>query len=191
MSDNRPFWRRKANKVVTYDVTGHQNDLYMTNKRGSIQFAHSGRKFSRGENIDPRFQCLDSPSGKMRVEEGFIFKNGESSARKVNLLRRIDTESDYSGQSEQEFIPLQQSKVFNNQRLSTIHAFTGQVKRQSPLKKEVAEKFIHLMEDMGNYEFKADDIKTQEEMIDKLGFVKSGISQLKSNIRQYEKQNAT
>jgi hypothetical protein len=31
----RPFWRKKASKVITYDVTGTRDELFVTKKRGS------------------------------------------------------------------------------------------------------------------------------------------------------------
>jgi hypothetical protein len=77
---NRPFWRRKANKVITYDITGQDDQLYVTNKR------NTGRRYSRGENIDPSFRSYEK-GGNLQYEEGYLVKRGESPAKKVNILR--------------------------------------------------------------------------------------------------------
>jgi hypothetical protein len=42
-----------------------------------------------------------------------------------------------------------------------------------------------VLEDLGNYDFNIEDIRSQEEMMEKLHFVQSGIKNLKGNIREY------
>jgi len=32
--NQRPFWRKKASKVITYDVTGTRDELLVTRERG-------------------------------------------------------------------------------------------------------------------------------------------------------------
>ena len=58
-------------------------------------------------------------------------------------------------------------------------------KYQSPVKREVANKFVKVLETIGNYEFNAEDISSQEDMIQKLNYVESNIKKLKGNIREY------
>lgn len=191
---NRPFWRRKANKVVTYDVTGQQNDLYMTNKRGSNA---QGRRYSRGENVDPSFRSFEK-TGNLQAEEGYLLQKGNSPARKVTIMRPEMDDSDRFEYGQQEFtltrtMPLQQTTLFSNQILNdSIEAINIQPKRRnSPIKKEVASKFVGVLEDLGNYDFNPEDIRTQEEMMDKLQFVQTSIKKLKHNIRDYSSKPYT
>jgi hypothetical protein len=60
------------------------------------------------------------------------------------------------------------------------------VKRSpSPIKREVANKFLKVMETIGNYEFTPEDITTQEEMIEKLNYVEKNIKRIKNSTRGY------
>lgn len=44
--NERPFWRKKASKVITYDVTGTRDDLLVTKQRGF-------QNLDRDENFEP------------------------------------------------------------------------------------------------------------------------------------------
>ena len=185
---NRPFWRRKANKVITYDITGQDDQLYVTNKR------NTGRRYSRGENIDPSFRSYEK-GGNLQYEEGYLVKRGESPANKVNILRpQSDSENyDYDGDDYHltQTMPNRDMPIFKNQTLlrSVNEGHGG--RKHSPLKREVAKKFVNVLEDLGNYDFNIEDIRSQEEMMEKLHFVQSGIKNLKGNIREYSGQPFT
>ena len=57
------------------------------------------------------------------------------------------------------------------------------VKKPSPLKQDVAKKFVGIMEDLGVYKFDQEDFTTQEGLVEKLDFVKNSIKKIKNNIR--------
>jgi len=105
---NRPFWRRKANKVITYDLMGQDNDLYITNKRNDHSFQKS---YIRGENIDPRFRSFENDEDS-EYEDGYLIPQDGSPARKIKILKNEESDSDM--ESDFRGMPLAQNSRFSN-----------------------------------------------------------------------------
>lgn len=57
------------------------------------------------------------------------------------------------------------------------------MKKASPLKQDIAKKFVGIMEDLGVYNFDKDDFTSQEGLVEKLDYVKNSIKKIKHNIR--------
>lgn len=138
-----------------------------------------GKRYSRGENIDPRFTSYDSDETPIDVGEGYIVKRGYSPAKKVNIIE-VDSDTEYS---DQEFtmnrkVPQQYRRLRDGTKVRKIRS-------GSPIKKEVAKQFVNVLGNLGNHDYSASDIKTQEEMMDKLHLVESSLKKMKTNIRKY------
>lgn len=143
------------------------------------------------------------PEDRYRLEEGYVIQKGFDSPRRVKLLRKRDSESNLDSEQEDEAsqyevniqknAPLQQTRIFNNQivgdmlhdRNLTLNVTKVKpVQKSSPLKEEVAKKFVGIIEDLGVYNFNKDDFRTQDELVEKLDFVRNSIKQMKGNIRE-------
>lgn len=61
------------------------------------------------------------------------------------------------------------------------HVKTG--RNHSPVKENVARKFVGIMEDLGVDKFNHEDFTTQQGLEEKLDFVKDSIKKIKNNIR--------
>lgn len=93
--NERPFWRKKASKVITYDVTGTRDELLVTRQRGAMEL-------NRDENFDPveDFQFL--PGQKFRLEDGYVIQKGTDSPQKVKLLRKKTTQSNLDSDQDED-----------------------------------------------------------------------------------------
>jgi hypothetical protein len=84
---SRPFWKTKASQVVTYNVVGQENDLYMTQKKGEPDPILMQNK---KENFYPKFKSYDVKQGSVQINDGYIVKKGYSPPRKVKIIQNSE-----------------------------------------------------------------------------------------------------
>ncbi len=91
--NTRPFWKQKASKVITYEVTGQRDELYTTQKRGSEYLNQPIQRNTSNKERD--FQVIEDEGGAVQIEELYLFKKGQSPAKTIKVIKHgQDSESE-------------------------------------------------------------------------------------------------